>query len=303
MSMKLMQARLQTVIGQFTEISDDVAKDALTLSLSSNRTFGMMKQQRIETEQVATAMNEMSATISEVARNTEDAAQAAIGASDNSDCGKVVVSKVCDSIVRLVQDVENTADTITDLEEKSDDIQSIMSVIHGIADQTNLLALNAAIEAARAGELGRGFAVVADEVRILAGRTKNATEEINRVIDAFREVINNAVNVMNKGRKQAYDAIEKSNELDSSLGAIVDSVTKINNMNTQIAASATEQSAVAEEMNRSVVNISEMCTETVETARLNSDTGEHLAALSEEMKKYLAPYLQGDETIAVKRQE
>jgi aerotaxis receptor len=151
MSMKLMQARLQTVIGRLTEVSSEVAQDALMLSTSSDRTFEMMSKQQLETELVATAMHEMTATISEVAQNTEYTAHAAGEANSNSDNGKLVVSKVRDSIGRLVKEVENSADTITELEAKSDDIQSIMSVIHSIADQTNLLALNAAIEAARAG--------------------------------------------------------------------------------------------------------------------------------------------------------
>jgi len=297
MSMKLMQARLQTVIGKLTEVSNDVTQDAVMLSSSSTRTLDMMNQQQVETELVATAMNEMSATVSEVARNTEEAAQAAVEANDNANNGKTVVSKVRDSIGRLVTEVENTADAITDLEDKSDDIQSIMSVIHGIADQTNLLALNAAIEAARAGEQGRGFAVVADEVRTLAGRTQDATEEINKVIEELRSGINRAVHVMNKGRKQAYDAIEESNEAEKSLGAITDSVTKINDMNAQIATAATEQSAVAEVMNRNVVNISQMTVATVDTAHYNSDAGKRLAEQSTVMQRQFDSFdLGGDKS-------
>lgn len=290
MSMKLLQARMQTVIGRLTEVSNDVTQDAVMLSSSSSRTLDMMNQQQVETELVATAMNEMSATVTEVARNTEEAAQAAIEANDNSGNGKAIVAKVRDSISQLVTEVENTADAITDLEEKSDDIQSIMGVIHGIADQTNLLALNAAIEAARAGEQGRGFAVVADEVRTLAVRTQDATEEINHVIEELRSGINRAVHVMNKGRKQAYDAIEQSDEAGSSLEAISGSVTKISDMNAQIATAATEQSAVAEEMSRNVVNISQMTVATVETANYNSDAGKRLAALSAAMQRQFVAF-------------
>ncbi len=290
MSMKLMQARLQTVIGKLTEISSDVAQDANHLSTSSEKTLDMMNQQQIETELVATAMNEMSATVSEVAHNTEEAALAAVTANDNSENGKTVIGKVRDSISLLVSEVENTADAITNLEEKSSNIQSIMSVIHGIADQTNLLALNAAIEAARAGEQGRGFAVVADEVRTLAGRTQNATKEINDVIEELRNGISDAVHVMNKGRKQAYNAIEQSEEAEKSIDAISGSVTKITDMNTQIAAAATEQSTVAEEMNRNVTNISQMTVTTVENAHYNNDAGKHLAKLSSEMQKQFATF-------------
>lgn len=290
MSMKLMQARLQTVIGKLTEVSHNVSQDATLLSTSSNRTFDLMSEQQVETELVATAMNEMSATVTEVARNTDEAAKAAVEANSNSENGKVVVGQVRDSIGRLVTEVENTADAITELEEKSDNIQSIMSVIHGIADQTNLLALNAAIEAARAGEQGRGFAVVADEVRTLAGRTQDATEEINKVIEELRGGINNAVHVMNKGRKQAYDAIEESNEAEKSLGAITDSVTKINDMNAQIAAAATQQSTVAEEMNRNIVNINQMSAGTVDAAQYNRDASIRLSGEAEDMQKQFSTF-------------
>lgn len=290
MSMKLMQARLQTVIGKLIEVSHNVSQDATLLSTSSNRTFDLMSEQQVETELVATAMNEMSATVTEVAHNTDEAAKAAVEANSNSENGKVVVGQVRDSIGRLVTEVENTADAITDLEEKSDNIQSIMGVIHGIADQTNLLALNAAIEAARAGEQGRGFAVVADEVRTLAGRTQDATEEINKVIEELRGGINNAVHVMNKGRKQAYDAIEESNEAEKSLGAITDSVTKINDMNAQIAAAATQQSTVAEEMNRNIVNINQMSAGTVDAAQYNRDASIRLSGEAEDMQKQFSTF-------------
>jgi methyl-accepting chemotaxis protein len=294
MAMKLMQARLQTVIGKLTEVSNDVTQDAVMLSSSSKRTLEMMSKQQIQTELVATAMNEMSATVSEVARNTEEAAQAATEAEGNSENGKEIVINVRETINRLVREVENTADAITDLEEKSDDIQSIMGVIHSIADQTNLLALNAAIEAARAGEQGRGFAVVADEVRMLAGRTQDATKQINSVIEELRAGITSAVHMMNKERKQAYDAIEESNLADTALAAISTSVARINDMNSQIAAAATEQSAVAEEMNRNVVSINQMTEGTVETARYNSEAGVRLAKLSQEMQQQFATFELGN---------
>ena len=287
MSMKLMQARMQTVMGRLKETGFNVSQDAVILSSSSKKTFDMMSEQQVETELVASAMNEMQATVSEVASNTKEASKAAIKAHQNANTGKAAVSKVQNSISQLVKEVEDTAEAIDDLEEKGDNIKSIMGVIHGIADQTNLLALNAAIEAARAGELGRGFAVVADEVRTLAGRTQDATGEINNVVEELSNGIEKAVHVMNKGRKQAYDAIEESAEAEKILDMIDISVSKISDMNTLIETAATEQTTVADEMNQNIVKINEMSAGTVDAAHYNSDASIRLKNESEEIIKQL----------------
>ena len=294
MSMKLMQARMQMVVGRLKETGYNVSQDAVMLSSSSKQTFNLMSEQQAETESVASAMNEMQATVAEVANNTQEASTAAIAAQKNAETGKTAVNKVRNSIMQLVKEVEETAEAIDDLEDKGDDIQAIMGVIHGIADQTNLLALNAAIEAARAGELGRGFAVVADEVRTLAGRTQQATGEINNVIDELRKGIEKAVHVMNKGRKQAYDAIEESNEADKVLNIIRTSVSRISDMNTLIATSASQQNSVTEEMNRNVVKINDMSSRTVDAAQYNNDASIRLKNESVEMLRQLDVFDLGD---------
>ncbi len=290
MAMKLMQARLQTIIGKLIETSKDVTQDALILSSSSKQTFDLMSEQQVETERVATAMNKMNATVAETKRSAEEALQAVINAGESAEKGKQITNQVHNSIDQFVHRLEDTSEAITDLEDRGDDILSIMSVIHGIADQTSLLALNASIEAARAGDQGRGFAVVADEVRMLAGRTQVATDEINSVIEELRTGIDNAAHVMGKGRKQAYDAIEDSKLAEAALNKIMDSVNQINNVNTQIVTVTNQQAVVAEEMDRNIININQMSAGTVDAAQYNSDASIRLNKLSVDMQKQFSNF-------------
>jgi aerotaxis receptor len=285
LSMKLMQARLQTVIERMSNTSSRVTSLAEQFSDSASQTSKAMLEQQNETEQVATAMNEMSATVAEVARNTEEASLAAQQANDEADKGRQIVQSVRSTIDTLATEVEHSSDSIQDLEEKSRNISNIMEVIRGIAEQTNLLALNAAIEAARAGEQGRGFAVVADEVRSLAQRTQEATLEIKDVIEELQQGISSTVTIMGRGREQAANAVDEAVNADTSLGAISQSVGVIFEMNAQIATAATEQEAVAEEMNRNVISISQMTNQTAEDAAMNSENGHDLVRNVEELQQ------------------
>ena len=219
------------------------------------QTTQTIAQQHAEVEQVATAMNEMSATVNEVARNTSQAAEAAHAANEEAHDGKRVLDRAIHSIDALTREVDNTANALEALSQQSGQIGSIINVIREIADQTNLLALNAAIEAARAGEQGRGFAVVADEVRSLAMRTQEATGQIQDMIAGVQEGTRNAVEAMEHSRSTAQESSESMGEAGQSLGRIADSVQLINDMNTQIATAVEEQSAVAEEINRNILNI------------------------------------------------
>jgi aerotaxis receptor len=264
-AIKMLQARLATVMGHIQESATGVASAAAQLAQASNSTHNLMEQQHQETDMVATAMNEMSATVAEVANNTTAAADAAHKASHKAREGRMVVRHSVTGIRELADGVGEAAQTIVRLETESANIGKILDVIRGIAGQTNLLALNAAIEAARAGEQGRGFAVVADEVRALAQRTQESTQEIQEMIARLQQGARSAVSMMQRGQDQAEQSVLAANETDESLDSITHSVERINDMNDQIATAAEEQSAVVEEMNRNVESIRHLSMQTLQS--------------------------------------
>ncbi|WP_370295494.1 methyl-accepting chemotaxis protein [Pseudomonas benzenivorans] len=197
----------------------------------------------------------MASTAEEVARNAQAAAQAAVAANDETENGVAVVSQSTAAIKRLADEMNDTSQSINELAKLSHNIESILSVITSIADQTNLLALNAAIEAARAGESGRGFAVVADEVRSLASRTQQSTQEIRQMIDQLQSGVKQAEARMQQSRDTASQTAEEASAANLMLGRIREAITRINDMNLQIATAAEEQSATTEEINRNTTNI------------------------------------------------
>jgi len=264
-AIKMLQSRLATVMGHIQESAAGVASAAEQLSHATSSTHHLMEGQHQETDMVATAMNEMSATVTEVAGNTAAAAGAADQASRNAREGRMVVQASMTGIHQLADQVGEAAETIARLEADSENIGKILDVIRGIAGQTNLLALNAAIEAARAGEQGRGFAVVADEVRALAQRTQESTQEIQGMISRLQEGARSAVATMQLGREQADQSVETANETDRSLDSISHSVERINDMNAQIATAAEEQTAVVEEMNRNIESIRGLSIQTLQS--------------------------------------
>jgi len=235
-------------------------------------------------------MNEMSATVQEVSRNITDTAQAAQEANTETAESRKMVEDAIQAIQQLAGRIDGASEVIHKLEQDSENINTVLDVIKGVAEQTNLLALNAAIEAARAGEQGRGFAVVADEVRTLAGRTQESTEEINDVIEKLQAGSRKAVDVMNKSRGEAQSVVEQATKAGASLSTISSAVARINDMSIQIASAAEEQSATADEINRNITNISEMANETTAGAQQTAAASGDLARLGTELQELVGRF-------------
>jgi methyl-accepting chemotaxis protein len=235
-------------------------------------------------------MDEMTATVHEVARNTDAAAQAAEQADAQAKEGNQVVASTVQSIRQLADAVDNTAEVIQTLANHSQNIGSVLDVIKGIAEQTNLLALNAAIEAARAGEQGRGFAVVADEVRTLASRTQQSTQEIHEMIESLQAGSKNAVAAMAKGKEQAHSSVELISKAGDSLQTISQTVATIYDMNTQIAAASEQQSTVAEEINRNITNIKSSSDLTAEKSRQSEKSSGELSNVAARLQELTAQF-------------
>lgn len=258
-------------------------------AITEQSNSGVMRQQG-EIEQVATAMNEMSATVSEVSRNAANAASAAQEADNSAKEGWQVVNTTVETINNLASEVERTSEVIENLKGDSISIGTVLDVIRDIAEQTNLLALNAAIEAARAGEQGRGFAVVADEVRTLASRTQQSTCEINNMIERLQNGASQAVSVMEMGRSKAEESVEQAAKAGEALQSITNVVDNIKSMNMQIASAAEEQSATAEEINRNIVNISEVAQDTAEGSQQTASASDQLAKLASSLQTQVGKF-------------
>ncbi|MFQ7900638.1 methyl-accepting chemotaxis protein [Stutzerimonas degradans] len=249
------------------ETFNDLQQSAANLDSASgelNTISTLMAQgageQFSRTDQVATAMHEMSATAQEVARHAGDAAHAADAADHAAQQGEAVMQSTIHSITAIRSEITSTAEVVRRLEGDSERIGKVLDVIRGIAEQTNLLALNAAIEAARAGEAGRGFAVVADEVRTLAQRTAESTAEIHQIIDSVQTGALNAVRAIESGQQRSEQGVEQVTEAGRMLQNITEAVEAIRDMNRQIATAAEEQTAVAEDISRNLTEITSIAT-------------------------------------------
>lgn len=276
--------KFSKIVNEIYDHSATLSSAAEELSQVTENTKRGVSSQNAQIEQVAAAMTQMSATIQEIARNASNAAESANNADDEAASGNRVMNDTIGTINNLAQEVERTFEFITKLKQESDGIGAVLDVIRGIAEQTNLLALNAAIEAARAGEQGRGFAVVADEVRTLASRTQESTQEIQDMIENLQSGTNEAVSVMEQGKKRAEVSVEQSAEAGSSLSSIAGVVDNIKEGSTQIATAAEEQSATAEEINRSIMNISNISGDNAASAQQTAQASEDLARLANELQ-------------------
>ncbi|WP_408003817.1 methyl-accepting chemotaxis protein [Pseudomonas triticifolii] len=251
-----------------------------SITESADRT---LQQQNSEIEQAATAVNEMSAAVEEVARNATSTSEAAKHSRTAADLGNQRVAETLTAMQGLTTLVEGSSAQVTALANQAQDISKVLSVIRAIAEQTNLLALNAAIEAARAGEQGRGFAVVADEVRALAHRTQTSTQEIEQMISAIQAGSSATVESMQKSTQEVHSTRQIAEDAGQSLRQITASVLEINDRNLQIATASEQQAHVARDVDRSLVSIRDLATQSSEGTRQTLIASNELSRLAVNM--------------------
>ena len=280
-------AKLQAMITQVVTSVQSVSDSSEHTADIAIRTNQGVQKQLAEIELVATAVHEMTATAQDVARNATHAAEAASHADQAANHGKRIVHSTAEAISALASEIGRAVGVVQALAKDSENINAILVAIRGIAEQTNLLALNAAIEAARAGEQGRGFAVVADEVRNLAQKTQQATEEIQTMIQQLQHGTREVVRVMQDSQEKTDTSVQHANEAAHALESITQAVSVINDMNTQIASAAEEQSAVAEDINRNVISIGQVASEVAGGADDASQASAELTKLAEQQRRLI----------------
>jgi methyl-accepting chemotaxis protein len=269
-------ASLQEIINQVRNVSQQVVQESKAMNQRASDSAQLSAGQQKETEQVATAMTEMTATAAEISNNAGQAADSAREAEDNVSVAHQVVVATASSVSALSEEVAQASIVISKLEGDVKNISSSLDIIQEISEQTNLLALNAAIEAARAGDQGRGFAVVADEVRKLASRTQDSTGDIHDIIQRLKAASDDAVTVMDKSHKRSIDTVSQANSATSALRKIQESVQDILDMNALIATATSQQSVVGQEISQRVVVISEQSDDASKLAQDNKRGSEDL---------------------------
>ncbi|WP_428624795.1 HAMP domain-containing methyl-accepting chemotaxis protein [Sedimenticola sp.] len=282
--------KIQGLVQHTANATGQVINAVAETEESTRHISRMVLAQEQETQQVATAIHQMSATISEVASNAASASEATRSATQEAAAGHQTVDETAHSIQALHSEITQAAQIIGQVEKNSEGIGSVLDVIKGIAEQTNLLALNAAIEAARAGEQGRGFAVVADEVRNLATRTQESAGEIEEMIHNLQNNTHQAVKAMEKGCSTAEENVQQANSARTSLEAINAAIETINAMNRQIALASEQQSSVSDEINRSIISISEESKSAAKLSQQSMTTTTHLGHLAAELQQVVQQF-------------
>ena len=289
-AMEKMQTNLRDTVQRISGSATQLASAAEELNSVTDESARGLAQQNNEIEQAATAVNEMTSAVEEVARNAVSTSEASRDATSSTSDGRDLVQETVGAIERMSADVQSTAELIGNLANESRDIGKVLDVIRGLADQTNLLALNAAIEAARAGEAGRGFAVVADEVRALAHRTQQSTSEIERMIGSIQGGTEKAVNSMRNSTERAESTLNIAKGAGLALDTINGAVVQINERNLVIASAAEEQAQVAREVDRNLVNIRDLSTQSAEGAKQTTAASNELSRLAVDLNSMVAKF-------------
>lgn len=280
----------EEIIREINQTADEIDQSAQETSAISLRTNNMMSEQGTETVQVATAIAQMSATVSDVAKSAHEAQEHISSIDDSATQNRVLMLDNVERVSTLANEIDKSSKVIEQLNNDSIDIGKILVVIEGIAEQTNLLALNAAIEAARAGEQGRGFAVVADEVRTLASRTQTSTQEIQAMIEKLQQGASNAVKIMAISRDQANASVEQTNNAGNSLNEMVTQLNEIRQMSLNIASAAEQQTAVSAEISESVQQIAINAQSGAQDAQQSASGSESLALLAQRQKQMISQF-------------
>jgi methyl-accepting chemotaxis protein len=290
MALSDMQDGLKHTLLEIANAADQLASAAEELSAVTDESTRGLTRQNDEIQQAATAVNQMTAAVEEVARNAVSTSEASRQTTGEADDGRQQVDQAVLGMTSMVTEINGSTQAVSDLADQVREIGKVVDVIRSIADQTNLLALNAAIEAARAGEQGRGFAVVADEVRALAHRTQTSTVDIEQMIGHVQQRADGAVNAMNKSLTLASDTQVQAKNAGDALQKITSSVAKINERNLVIASASEEQAQVAREVDRNLLNIQDLSTQTAAGANQTSASSQELSRLATSFNVLVAKF-------------
>ncbi|MGC9402992.1 methyl-accepting chemotaxis protein [Vibrio genomosp. F10 str. 9ZC157] len=281
---------LQEMMLQISQASQNISVSAKQLGATARENKGMLVTHSSETEQVVTAITEMSESARTVAENVNQSNRITEEASKEAESSLLIVNNAVSTVSALVTEVEDMSNSILRMNQDANKISNVLNVIGEISEQTNLLALNAAIEAARAGEQGRGFAVVADEVRALAGRTQNSTMEISEMLSQLLGGTESVVKAMDSTKRQCQETADKTGEVSESLTVMSTSVKEIDDVSTQIAAATEEQSTVAEELSRNMLSIRDIVESLVNSGQQTVQATELLNDTNDDLKRQVANF-------------
>ena len=282
--------KIRTAINAVADNSRQLAATADEVAGKAKSTHNNCLHERDRSTQIAAAIHEMGVTVENIAANASEAARAAQEADDQATQGATLVGRAKDGVAVLSQEIHHISTNIGSLAAQTDSIGSILDTIRSISEQTNLLALNAAIEAARAGEQGRGFAVVADEVRNLASRSASSTDEIQKLIDQLQEQSSKTVVTIQKGQQQSDGVVTQADEANSSLQRITAHISKISDMNIQVASATEQQSIVVSDISRNVEEINQLTLETSGIADQLTDSSSNLQQLSKQLDRLVTQF-------------